>query len=102
VTDPAVLDFHHRQRETKLMDIGDMITHGYGKKKLCEEMEKCDVLCSNCHRKEHRKRESAGALRAWVNDFKRSADGCSRCPEADFRALVFTTTVIQNELRLRS
>lgn len=89
VTDPAVLDFHHRRQETKLMDVGDMITHGYGTEKLRKEMEKCDVLCSNCHRKEHRDSKSAGDLRGWVDDLKRSSDGCVRCSETDIRALVF-------------
>ena len=30
-----------------------MITYGYGVAKLEAEIEKCDVLCANCHRREH-------------------------------------------------
>ncbi len=35
------------------MAVGKMITHGYGKERLEEEIEKCVILCANCHRKEH-------------------------------------------------
>ncbi|WP_424001723.1 homing endonuclease associated repeat-containing protein [Haloarcula salina] len=52
-TDPACLDFHHRDEEEKEMTISQMITYGYSKAKLTEEMAKCDILCANCHRKEH-------------------------------------------------
>jgi 5-methylcytosine-specific restriction endonuclease McrA len=51
--DPACLDFHHVAEDEKEMAIGKMITHGHGKEKLSEEIEKCAVLCANCHRKEH-------------------------------------------------
>ncbi|MBV0902281.1 homing endonuclease associated repeat-containing protein [Haloarcula salina] len=52
-TDPACLDFHHRDDEEKEMTISQMITYGYSKAKISEEMAKCDILCANCHRKEH-------------------------------------------------
>jgi len=52
-TDPACLDFHHRDDTEKEMTISKMITHGFSKAKLRAEMEKCDILCANCHRKEH-------------------------------------------------
>jgi hypothetical protein len=48
------LDFHHRNPETKSGVISNMIwTNGWGKGRVLEEIDKCDVLCSNCHRKEH-------------------------------------------------
>lgn len=52
-TDPACLDFHHRDDTEKEMTISKMITHGFSKAKLRAEMAKCDILCANCHRKEH-------------------------------------------------
>ena len=52
-TDPACLDFHHRDDTEKVMTVSKMITHGFSKSKLRAEMEKCDILCANCHRKEH-------------------------------------------------
>ena len=46
------LDFHHVDPSTKESNIG--IIGGYSsKKKIMEEIEKCEVLCANCHRKEH-------------------------------------------------
>lgn len=51
--DPACLDFHHRDDTDKEMTISKMITYGFSKSKLRAEMDKCDILCANCHRKEH-------------------------------------------------
>lgn len=50
---PACLEFHHRKGTKKEMNISDMLTKGWGPKKIQEEINKCDVLCSNCHKKEH-------------------------------------------------
>ena len=51
--DPSCLDFHHGDGKTdKLGDISKM--RRFGKVRLLAEIEKCDVLCSNCHRKHHR------------------------------------------------
>ena len=49
----AVLDFHHRDPNEKEISISLALNHGYGKKRLEQEMKKCDILCSNCHRKTH-------------------------------------------------
>lgn len=50
---PAVLDFHHRDPSKKSLGIAKMVCLGYSVKRIKFEIEKCDVLCSNCHRKEH-------------------------------------------------
>ena len=47
---PAVLDFHHIDPASKEYDISRMVTDGYSKDKILEEIDKCGVLCSNCHR----------------------------------------------------
>jgi hypothetical protein len=49
--DPIVLDFDHRDRKEKHFQIGDTARFGWSKKKLLEEVEKCDVVCANCHRR---------------------------------------------------
>jgi len=49
---PACLDFHHRNPDDKEIEISKVADH-WGLVKLKKEVEKCDVLCSNCHRKEH-------------------------------------------------
>ncbi len=50
---PAALTFHHRDSSTKEFDIGNAINLGVGLNRLMAEIEKCDVLCANCHAKEH-------------------------------------------------
>jgi len=50
---PACLDFHHRDPDTKRMAVNEMVTHGYSTAELHEEIERCELLCANCHRREH-------------------------------------------------
>jgi len=52
-SDPACLDFHHREGADKEMEITEMVTYGHSKESLRAETAKCDVLCANCHRREH-------------------------------------------------
>jgi len=47
-----VLDFHHRDSTKKEKSISRMIREDSIEKVLIE-IEKCDVLCSNCHRDFH-------------------------------------------------
>lgn len=49
----ATLEFHHRDPSTKTMAVGKMVRMGYSWNTIRDEMDKCDVLCSNCHRKVH-------------------------------------------------
>lgn len=44
---PAALQFHHRDPSTKDMDVSAAI--GWSIDRLLKEIEKCDVLCANCH-----------------------------------------------------
>ncbi|MDD5193722.1 MAG: hypothetical protein PHF67_04005 [Candidatus Nanoarchaeia archaeon] len=50
---PAVIEFHHKNN--KDFDIAEMTHEGYSVNRIKKEIEKCIVLCSNCHRKEHYK-----------------------------------------------
>ncbi|WP_226482232.1 homing endonuclease associated repeat-containing protein [Natrinema amylolyticum] len=50
---PVCLDFHHVNEDEKEMAVGKMIAFGYAKDRIRNEIEKCIVLCANCHRKEH-------------------------------------------------
>lgn len=43
-----VMDFHHRDPETKALPIGS--SRMAGEQTLRNEIAKCDVLCANCHR----------------------------------------------------
>jgi hypothetical protein len=48
----AVLDFHHRERSEKTMEVSRMARKGF--KSALREAAKCDVLCANCHIRHHR------------------------------------------------
>ncbi|WP_254839356.1 homing endonuclease associated repeat-containing protein [Natronomonas marina] len=87
-SDPAVLDFHHREDAGKTMDVGTMVTYGHGRDSLADEMANCDVLCANCHRREHHTPPTE-ALRRWVHERKQSSGGCERCDEDDPAVLDF-------------
>lgn len=54
-TRPYVLDFHHINPEDKSHSISDMVSTGYSLKAIMKEVEKCEVLCANCHRELHYK-----------------------------------------------
>jgi hypothetical protein len=49
--DPIVLDFHHTG--DKEDTISNMLATHQGLAKMMAEIEKCQVLCCNCHRKLH-------------------------------------------------
>ncbi len=51
----CVLDFHHLDPSTKEQNIADYASKGYSPKRIALEIEKCIILCSNCHRKVHAK-----------------------------------------------
>lgn len=53
-THPATLDFHHRDQSDKVIEISKAINgRGWSRDRILSEIEKCAVLCSNCHRKMH-------------------------------------------------
>lgn len=49
---PAALDFHHTDSSQKEFTIGS-IRASVSKDKIIEEINKCVVLCANCHRIHH-------------------------------------------------
>lgn len=50
-SDPIVLEFDHREPSEKIGSISNMISNGIGLDKVLLEINKCDVLCSNCHKR---------------------------------------------------
>lgn len=46
---PYVMDFDHLDATTKLFSVSNMRYRG-GRKRLLEEIAKCDLVCANCHR----------------------------------------------------
>ena len=49
----ATLHFHHLDPSTKEIDLSTAVRLGWSKDKLEKEINKCVVLCANCHAKEH-------------------------------------------------
>lgn len=49
---PKCLDFHHKPGTIKIKSVSQMSRNGCSLERVKEEIEKCEVLCSNCHRKE--------------------------------------------------
>ena len=45
-----VMDFDHRDKSTKEGSIARAIRDMWSKQKILKEMEKCDLVCANCHR----------------------------------------------------
>ena len=50
---PATLTFHHKDDSEKSFEISNAIAKGVSLKRLIAEIDKCEVLCANCHAKEH-------------------------------------------------
>ena len=54
--DPVALDFHHENREDKIINVSSHWKTSWKQyEKMKEEMKKCIVLCSNCHRIEEKR-----------------------------------------------
>lgn len=47
---PAALDFDHAPGELKVKSLSDMARNGHTIEAIEAEMDKCDVVCANCHR----------------------------------------------------
>lgn len=49
-TDIVVLEFDH-VRGVKKKGLAAMVSEGYALKSIQEEIDKCEVVCANCHRR---------------------------------------------------
>lgn len=50
-----VLDFHHLDPSKKEFEVSAAVMRDRTLEAVQEEIEKCKVLCANCHREEHHK-----------------------------------------------
>ena len=55
---PATLDFHHIEKHPSNRKVNKLVTN-HAFKKAAEEVKKCKVLCSNCHRIHHHNERQA-------------------------------------------
>ena len=44
------MDFDHRDYSEKKYNLGSMFAHHYSRELIEKELEKCDLVCANCHR----------------------------------------------------
>lgn len=49
----SCLEFHHTDPSEKEMNVSLAVNNGWGKERILKEIEKCSVLCANCHKKLH-------------------------------------------------
>ena len=54
-----VLDFHHKNPKDKDEEVSKIVRH-CNKKRVLNEINKCDILCANCHRDLHYQESSSG------------------------------------------
>jgi len=52
---PCVLDFHHRDLENKLHNVSQL--YQKSRSRIVEEIQKCILICANCHRQETQNNE---------------------------------------------
>ena len=71
---PAVLQFHHRDPQAKVLSISEAAHRGWSLEKIQKEVAKCALLCANCHAKLHyewelRKAQTTeeGLAREWID-----------------------------------
>ena len=64
-----VFDYDHRDVHLKSFAIS-MYLHQYTEYRLLQEMDKCDLICSNCHRFRTHAQQQAGILTGFKKDTK--------------------------------
>jgi len=71
---PEALEFHHLDSSYKDFGISSKgYTRSWGK--ICEELDKCVLLCANCHREVH-----AGLQLPWETMVATSGEFREACP----------------------
>lgn len=61
-----VTEYDHRDPSTKADNVASLISRGVGWEKLMAEIEKCDLVCANCHRQRTHSRRISSTGRAAV------------------------------------
>ena len=56
------MDFDHRLGTLKEYNVGSMFAHHYSRELIEIELEKCDLVCSNCHRIRTRDRRTGNGI----------------------------------------
>ena len=79
-----VLDFHHKDPSIKEDTIARMISNNYRLEHTLKEIEKCIILCSNCHREFHYlEKENGITIDEYINNIGESYNGSTPASKAD-------------------
>lgn len=73
-SDQACLDFHHRDGTTKDFTVSEAMRR-LSRVQMIVEIEKCDVMCANCHRKFHRDERLKKAAEHTLNSVALEIEG---------------------------
>jgi hypothetical protein len=83
------LSFHHLNKADKKYNISKIDRHICNVEKIQQELDKCIVLCHNCHRKEHSTNyQSTKKKDRYVRTIKLTSK-CSQCDEYHYATLDF-------------
>lgn len=52
--DPICMDFHHKDPKLKKDEVRMLLRDGYSMAVVQAEIDKCVLICSNCHRLRHK------------------------------------------------
>lgn len=69
----AALDFHHRDPHTKEFQIDMRTFSNTSLDKLKNELDKCELLCANCHREHHYPEYNMSNIAAVANSCNKSS-----------------------------
>jgi DNA-directed RNA polymerase subunit M/transcription elongation factor TFIIS len=77
---PAALQFHHTDSSTKKFEIGSAVGLLKTVKQVQEEIQKCEVICANCHMVHHYEERTQleadrQAEEAWYYELTEDIDG---------------------------
>lgn len=65
ISDISVLTFHHIDPKVKKYNVSDMVYHGYSLETIQRELDRCIVLCWNCHMKREQNENGKGK-KFWI------------------------------------
>lgn len=82
------LDFHHLRNKDTMISL--MVNGGVKEEILRNEISKCLVVCSNCHRKIHYSKPPVSRLKKFKLAYSiKTQKGCSYCGEKHYSCLDF-------------